>query len=126
MSQVLDFRGELAAPFQGCLEAGAQGLGGGATLACAGLPGGLIAQTDDDGAEVGLGVEPGPRYAGGGRRGRKTATAGTTALNQAKAWKGFRDLEILQGYDSAHPGPIRRRPSGDIPANPADEIQTSR
>jgi hypothetical protein len=70
VSEVFDFRGELAVPFKGCLEAGAQGLRAGAAPACAGLPGSaLIAQTDDDDAQVGLGVEPGPGYAGGGRYG---------------------------------------------------------
>lgn len=66
VSEVFDFRGELAIPFQGCLEAGTQGLRAGASSVCAGLPGpNLIAQTDDDGAQVRLGVEPGPGYAGG-------------------------------------------------------------
>jgi hypothetical protein len=65
VSEKFDFRGELAIPFQGCLEAGTQGLRAGASSVCA-LPGPtLIAQTDDDGAQVGLGIEPGPGYTGG-------------------------------------------------------------
>lgn len=48
VSEVFDFRGELAIPFQGCLEAGTQGLRAGASSVCGGLPGPtLIAQTDD-------------------------------------------------------------------------------